>query len=385
MRLIARTLQIAESPIGTAHALLKGYQGLRPILDLSQGTPNYAPATAISNHVAAVAHASDGGDYTARPGLDKLRRLVAAEVSEDYRGDVRADQVLITGGCNQAFCCAISALADSGDEVILAAPFYFNHDMWMRLDHITPVYLQPGPGFIPDPEAADRLVTNRTRAIVLVTPGNPTGITIPPEIIHRFATMAAEHKIVLILDETYRVFRAVDEPPHRLFSRPSWEESVVSLHSFSKEFAIPGYRTGAAIAHPSLIVEMTKPFECMAICAPRLGQEAVIAGLTFAKDWRRDRVEEIRARQRRFEAVLETRPGGFELCASGAFYGWVKYPALGLSANEVVRKLAIDHGVLALSGNIFTPSDSQYLRFSFGNVSVTEIDELGERLRAFEY
>lgn len=383
MRLIPRTLDLIPSPIGFAHDLVRQYQGNRRVFDLTQGTPGYATAPVIANHIAEVARDFDGGRYTPRPGLDRLRTLVADEISDAYAGNVSADQVLITAGCNQAFCCAVSALAESGDEVILPVPYYFNHDMWLRLDHVSPVYLHSAPDFVPNPEVAEALITNETKAIVLVTPGNPTGLTIPPSVIHRFGDLAKKHNIMLILDETYRVFRTVEEPAHRLFEGLSWADTVVSLHSFSKEFAIPGHRVGAAIAHRDLIIEMMKLFECMSICAPRLGQEAVIAGLTSAKDWRHSKVLEIREKQFRFESVLGTRPGGFELCASGAFYGWVKHPAVGESTNQVVRRLLLEHGVLVLAGNIFTPTDTQYLRFSFGNLSTSEIDELGERLREF--
>lgn len=353
------------------------------MLDLSQGTPNYATAPVIANHVAKVACTPEGSKYTSRPGLDKLRELVADEISQSYVGTVTPDQVLITAGCNQAFCLTVSALADCGDEVILPVPYYFNHDMWLRLDRISPVYLHSAPHFVPDPDAAKALITNKTRAIVLVTPGNPTGLTIPPSVIHAFADLAKKHNIMLILDETYRVFRTTDEPAHELFGQRFWGDSVVSLHSFSKEFAIPGHRVGAAIAHRDLIIEMMKLFDCISICAPRLGQEAVIVALTIAKDWRRDRVLEIRKKQSRFESVFASQPGGFELCTAGAFYGWARHPAVGKATDQVVRRLLFEHGILVLPGTIFTPADDQYLRFSFGNLSISEIDELKVRLDEF--
>jgi len=383
MRLIPRTLDQIQSPIDSADALKRQYQGHRPLLDLSQGEPNYPTAPVIANHIAKVACDPDGGRYTPRPGLDKLRKLVADEISQAYGGIVTPDQVLITAGCNQAFCLAVSALADCGDEVVLPVPYYFNHNMWLRLDRISPVYLYSAPSFIPDPDAAEALITEKTKAIVLVTPGNPTGLTIPPSVLHAFAEFAKKHDIMLILDETYRVFRAVDEPPHRLFERRFWEDSLVSLHSFSKEFAIPGHRVGAAIGHPDLIVEMGKLFDCIAICAPRLGQEAAIAALTSAKDWRHDRVLEMRERQARFESVLANRPGGFELCTAGAFYGWVRHPVVGEASDQVVRRLLLELGILVLPGTVFTPVDDRYLRFSFAHLSISEIDELGVRLSEF--
>ena len=99
--------------------------------------------------------------------------------------------------------------------------------------------------FVPDPAEAKKLITERTRAIVLVTPGNPTGVTIAPATIQAFFELAQEHDIALIVDETYRNFRPSQEAPHPLYNQPAWEETAIFLHSFSKDLAIPGYRVGA--------------------------------------------------------------------------------------------------------------------------------------------
>src|SRR5438093_600024 len=110
MRLISRTLSQIQSPIGSLADLLRDYKATRPMLDCSQGAPSYATAPEIAARVAEVAASLDGGKYTTRPGLDRLRSLIADEISEAYGGSVRADNVLVTAGCNQAFCLAVSAL-----------------------------------------------------------------------------------------------------------------------------------------------------------------------------------------------------------------------------------------------------------------------------------
>jgi aspartate/methionine/tyrosine aminotransferase len=382
MRFIARTLNEAKSPISTAEYLSAQYKGNRSLLDMSQGAPNYPTAPAIAEHIAKTALAPDGNMYTARAGLKKLRQLVANELSVAYGGAITYDQVLITAGCNQAFCIAVSALADSGDEVILSVPYYFNHNMWLRLDRLSPVYLETAPHFIPDPHLAEAMITSRTRAIILVTPGNPTGVTVPPEVIEEFAELAKRHHIVLILDETYRAFRTSDEPPHNLFKLPGWTDVVISLHSFSKEFAIPGCRVGAAVCSAKLIVEMMKLSDCISICAPRLGQEAAIAALTQATDWRHEQAQKLREKMSYFQSMMTTnRPGGFELCSVGAFYGWVRHPFLGKPTADVAQSLLAEHAIAALPGTVFTPMDDRYLRFSYSNLSIQEIDDLGERLR----
>ena len=166
MRLISRTLDQIPSPISSADDLLRQYQGGRPVLDCSQGAPAYPTAPEIAARIASVAASPDGGKYTTRPGLYRLRELLAAEISEAYCGTVNPEQVLITAGCNEAFCVTVSTLADHGDSIILTVPYYFNHDMWLRLDRMSPIYLPCTSQCLPDPAVAAGLITESTRAIV---------------------------------------------------------------------------------------------------------------------------------------------------------------------------------------------------------------------------
>ena len=122
------------------------------------------------------------------------------------------------------------------------------------------------------------LLAGSTTAIVLVSPGNPTGITIPPERIVEFAELAKAHDLAFIIDETYRSFRPTETAAHPLFGDPTWRDTVISLHSFSKDLAIPGYRVGAVVAGEPARLEALKILDCVAICAPPIGQIACIAG-----------------------------------------------------------------------------------------------------------
>ncbi|HMG61343.1 MAG TPA: aminotransferase class I/II-fold pyridoxal phosphate-dependent enzyme, partial [Streptosporangiaceae bacterium] len=259
-----------DSPMGAAYALLAGRSGERALLDLAQAAPSYPPAAEMIEHVASVAREPDGAAYVPSPGLPRLREAFADDLSRSYGSPVTAGQMVITAGCNQAFCLVAQALAEPGDEVIETLPYYFNYDMWLRMNGVVPRYLEPGPDLVPDPEAAEALITPRTRAIVLITPGNPSGVTIPPDVLAGFCEVARRHGIALILDETYRSFRGTAEPAHELFADPDWGRTLVSLHSFSKDLAIPGYRVGAVVAAPELNREVMKLLDCVAICAPRV-------------------------------------------------------------------------------------------------------------------
>jgi aspartate/methionine/tyrosine aminotransferase len=380
VRLNPRTARAIDSPIGAAYALLDNRTNERELLDLAQAAPQYLPAPEVVEHVVAIARHRRGADYGEIPGLPHLRELFAAELSTAYRGSVRAENVVVTAGCNQAFCFVASALAGPGDEVVLTLPYYFNHDMWLRLNGIVPVYLDPEPNFSPTAAAAEAVITPRTRAIVLVSPGNPSGVTVDPQRIVELAEVAGRHGVALVLDETYRSFRDSDQPAHPLFADPDWTQTLVSLHSFSKDFAIPGYRVGAIVASTQLNREVTKLADCVAICAPRIGQEAAWAGLTWAQQWRRERAREVADRRQWFAAMMADRPGGFELLSVGGFFGWVRHPFTGRSTQDVVRELAIRFDTLVIPGTAFLPDDREALRVSVSNADRDALADLAGRL-----
>ena len=387
MRLDPTTAAGIDSPMGAAQALLAehavfGDDVERPLLDLSQAAPPWPPAPEVVERIVEVATAPDGAGYTPVPGIPPLRRAIADELSRDYAGTVDTPDVVVTAGCNQAFSLAAAALAGPGDEIITPLPYYFNHDMWLRMRGVRPVYLDPDAGLVPRAADAEPLVTPRPRAIVLVTPGNPSGVTIPPAEIAAFAALARRHDIALILDETYRTFRDTRRPAHPLFADPTWRSTLVSLHSYSKDLAIPGYRVGCVVAAPELNREVLKLMDCVAICSPRIGQEAALAGLTRAGAWRTERAAEIAQRRNRLGEVLAARPGGFETVSLGGFFAWVRHPFTDRPTSEVVRDLLLKHDTLVIPGTAFLPDDRRMLRISVGRIDEAGAATLARRLAA---
>lgn len=373
---------VGSSPITAVYAALRGHRPRSAVLDLAQAAPSYPPPPVVVERIVATARSADGGAYTDVPGLPALRAAFAADLGDSHGGAVDPEDVVVTAGCNQAFCLAVSALAEPGSEVIVPLPYYFNHDMWLRLNGIRPVYLEPGAGLVPRAEAAASLITPRTRAILLVTPGNPTGVAVPPEEIQEFARVARRHHLALLLDETYRLFHDGTEPAHGLYAG-DWRDTVVGLYSFSKELAIPGYRVGAVAAAPAFNNHIQKLLDCVAVCAPRIGQEAALAGLTGAREWRAARVREVARRRAAFREVMAGRPGGFELLSCGGFFGWLRHPATGVATEDVVRELALVHDTILMPGTAFTPEDRGMIRVSIGNCEPESIEELARRFADF--
>lgn len=379
MRFATRTTALIHSPIGAALDLLDDRRDERPLLNLSQAAPSFPPPPAIASRIAVAASEPDGARYTLQPGIPSVRAAIADDLACAYDAELAADDVVITAGCNQAFCAVVDALAGPGDNVVLVVPFYFNHDMWLRVEGIEPRYVHPAEGLIPTGAELDAAIDERTRAVTIVTPGNPGGAVVGPDRIGEIADLCAARDVALILDETYRSYRGTTAPAHRLFERHDWRETVVSLHSFSKDLAIPGYRVGAIVGGRALQAEALKVLDCVTICAPSLGQLAVETGLRECGDWRRDQADRIFGLQQSFEAVMADRPGGFELLGAGAYFGWVAHHR-DRSTETVVRDLVRDHSVLTIPGTAFTPADEGMVRFSFANLEPDDVPELGHRL-----
>jgi aspartate/methionine/tyrosine aminotransferase len=374
-----------DPPIAEAHSWIAGrsFSAEKPLLDLAQGVPSYPPPEAIRRHVAERAALFETAQYTAIEGIPALRESLAAHVAERYRGYVAAENMLITAGCNQAFCLAVQALARAGDAVMLPVPYYFNHQMWLEIQGITAIHLpfrQDRAG-VPDPDEAAALLTPETKAIVLVTPSNPTGAVYPPAVIDQFRDLAEERGIALIVDETYRDF-LVDEngPPHNLIKSDGWDETVVQLYSFSKSFSLTGYRVGAITASARVIATIAKVMDTVQICTPRISQDAALFGLQNCWPWVAEKRAMLAAREAALKTVFRDNDLGYRLISAGGYFAYIRHPFEQLSAKEVARSLAEEHNILCLPGSFFGPGQERFLRFAFANAEVEEIRALAERL-----
>lgn len=376
-----------DPPIAEAHSWIAGreFPEDKPLLDLAQGVPSYPPPEEIRAYVAERAALFETAQYTAIAGIPELREALAVHVGERYGGHVAAENMLISAGCNQAFCLAVQALARAGDAVMLPVPYYFNHQMWLEICGITPIHLpfRHDRAGVPDPEQAATLLTPNTRAIVLVSPSNPTGAIYPPEVITQFRNLAAERGIALILDETYRDF--LDDakgPPHHLIQDEGWDETLVQLYSFSKSFSLTGYRVGAVTASARVIAAVAKVMDTIQICTPRISQDAALYGLRHCWPWVAEKRDMLAGREGALRKVFAENDLGYELISAGGYFAYIRHPFEHLSAKEVARSLADEQNVLCLPGSFFGPGQERFLRFAFANAEEADIAMLAERLQA---
>jgi aspartate/methionine/tyrosine aminotransferase len=372
-------------PIPEAKAWLSAYDGRRGrAIDLSQAVPGEPPPEGMLAALARAASDPASAAYGPILGDAPLRAGYAAHVATLYGGPVATDSVAITAGCNLAFVVAVMALARAGDAVLLPAPWYFNHAMTLQMLGVEARALpcRAKDGFIPDPDAAERLIDGKVRALVLVTPNNPTGAVIPPDLVARFAALARRKGLWLVLDETYRDFLPEGARPHDLIAEGA-AENLVQLYSFSKAYGIPGHRLGAMLAPPALMPEIGKVLDCLQICAPRVPQAAASWAIEAMAAYRATNRAEIARRGEAFCTAL-SGSNGWRIGALGAYFAYVAHPFAGVPAPAVAERLAKERGVLALPATYFGPGQEGWLRFAVANVGIDAIAELPDRLKGFE-
>ncbi len=376
---------IEAPPIAEAAGWLKpdAFGPEMPPIDVSQAVPGYSPDPGLTAHLAERVGDPKTSVYTDIEGLAGLRAALAAEISDTYGGAVAPDQVMIAAGCNQAFFLSLAALAQAGDQVVMAAPWYFNHRMTADMLGIgvVPLPCRSENGQLPDPAEAAALITPNTRAIVLVTPNNPTGAVYPAETLDAFFDVARAAGVALIIDETYRDFLTPDAArPHGLFERAGWDGTFVHLYSFSKVFCLTGYRVGAVAAAPALIAEIAKVMDCLAICAPHIGQRAALWGIENLAGWRADKRGLMAERTAAFEAALERTNSGYEIVSIGAYFAYLRHPFEDETGHDVARRLAETRNLLCLPGSMFGPGQERMLRFAFANVGAEIMPVIAGRL-----
>jgi aspartate/methionine/tyrosine aminotransferase len=369
-------------PIAEAMSWIKPGQSNRDLMNMCQAVPSYPPADVLQAEIARLAHEPGTGGYTDIFGIAPLRQAYGAHINADYAASIDAASVAITTGCNQAFAAAIMAVAKAGDNVIIPAPYYFNHQMWLTMMGIE---IRGIPAFsdgVAHPLAKDAagLIDSNTRAIVLCTPNNPTGAIYPGSELSAFFDLAQAAGINLIIDETYKDFRADPAPPHGLFSKPNWQTTLIQLYSFSKIYALAGYRLGAMIAGPEIMHEVAKILDCMTICPPQITQRAVLFGLTALDDWKTEKKAVMRGRLEAMRASFETTGLNYKLISSGAYFAYVKHPFSGEASKSVAKRLAAENDILCLPGSMFGPGQENYLRLAFANVDAERMATLAERL-----
>ena len=361
-----------------------------PLINVSQAAPIDPPPVPLREALAdAVLNDAESHLYGAVLGISELREEVADQWSAAYGGGVHADNVGITSGCNQAFCAAISSLCEPGDAVILPAPWYFNHKMWLDMAGIECRVLMCGEDMMPSAQDAAALIDDRVKAIVLVTPNNPSGVEYPPALMNAFFDVAQTAGISLVVDETYRDFHSQTGAPHNLFARADWQDTLIQLYSFSKAYRLTGHRVGAVISSAERLAEMEKFLDTLTICPNQLGQRGALFGMRNLGNWLGGERLEILDRR---ATLIEGFPklDGWTLKGCGAYFAYASHP-FDASSHDVAKALVNKASVLALPGTMFSPTLAEggsghaeaHFRIAFANIDRAGIGTLFDRLSTF--
>ncbi|MGB0960253.1 MAG: aminotransferase [Halocynthiibacter sp.] len=360
----------------------------RPLLNVSQAAPTAPPPIGLRQAIADAALSQDETHlYGAVLGRPDLRARFAQVTNSHFKtSTLTADHVAITAGCNQAFAAATAALAEAGDEILIPTPWYFNHNMWLDMQGIKTVALPTGDTLVPSIDVAKARITDKTRAILLVTPNNPGGVEYPPALIDAFFELCKAHGIALIIDETYRDFAQSAAPAHHLFDRSDWQETLIQLYSFSKAYRLTGHRVGVIMAGRQLLPEIEKFLDTVTICPNQLGQIGALWGLNNLKDWKASERDEILARR---QAMIDgfAQVPDWNLLGCGAYFAYVQHPFKAPS-EEIAKGLLKDQSILMLPGTMFKPATdptgARELRIAFANIDLSQIAIFFERLKAFQ-
>jgi aspartate/methionine/tyrosine aminotransferase len=373
----------AEPAILEARSWLAGYNGsLGSPIDLSQAAPPYAANNELLERISSAAADPETARYGPVRGELDLRVAYRDHLQEIYGGYYTPESVTITAGCNQAFFIAAMTLLRRGDAVLLPKPWYFNHKMtfdMLGID-VCPLECDRHAGYVPDADEAEASMGGRVRAVVLVTPNNPTGAEYPSELIERFHALCQRKGAWLLIDETYRDFRRRPGPTHAA-AQQSWPEGVVGLYSFSKGYAVPGHRLGAIMAPPSLGPEILKVQDCVQICAGRAIQIAMTWGIENLASWRSARREDVFSASETLAKAL--RGTGWEIDGSGAYFAYVRHPYPDRPSADVAAELARQTGILTIPGTSFGPGQDAHVRLSFPSLTPDLGKEVRRRLMWF--
>jgi len=323
--------------------------------------------------------------YTPNAGFADLREALAKKLVNFNHITSKPEEVLVTSGGTQALFTAFYTLMNPGDELIVPDPGFLIYGSQVILAGGNPVFLpiREKNNFQIDPDELKKLITTKTKAILLNSPSNPTGMIIKKEVLEEIAFIAKENDLFVISDELYEDILFDGREHLSIASFPEMKERTISIFGFSKSYAMTGWRIAYLTCPEFLIKEMIKIQQNTAVCPNSVTQRAVLHGLQNPQETKTS-IERMRAAyQERRDVILKglNEIDGFEcLTPEGAFYAFPNITRTGTSSDDLSIYLLDKCGVVAVPGNAFGQYGEGYLRFSFAT-SVDMIKKGIERIK----
>ena len=372
MRSLTRMEAVQTPIIPVIGAMIRETPGT---ISLGQGVVHYGPPPAAIEAARRALGERSTSEYQPVPGLPQLVERVAAKLAAENGIDVRRGlRVMVTAGGNMAFCHAIDAITVPGDEIVLNVPFYFNHEMAIRIAGCVPVCVATDAAFQLRIDALRAAITSRTRAIVTVTPNNPSGAVYGEESLRAVNALCRERGIYHIADEPYEYFTYGSARHFSPGSIDGAEEHTISLYSLSKAYGFAGWRVGY-MAYPQRLEEaMAKIQDTVLICPPVASQIAAKAALDAGRPYCEPHVRELAAIRDIVLSELSALAPLVRATADGAFYCFVKVDT-PMDPMTIAERLIREHRVAVLPGTTFGMDDRCYLRIAYGALQKATVTE----------
>jgi aminotransferase len=382
-RISDRVMQIQKSAI---HEMTRLSKEVEDVAFLSWAKPTSdTPEHIKEGAISAIKNGLVGG-YSENSGLLELREEIVKKLKRDNNIDANVSQVLVTVGAVEGLSSAVMALIDPGDEVIFPSPTYSTHIQQVIIASGRPVLVPTieEEGFIWDINGIKDAITPRTKAIMYCSPSNPTGTVFSEKQLRQLAELALENNLMVITDEAYEYFTFDGHKHFSIASIPTMRKNVVSCYTFTKTYAMTGWRIGYLHADEELIPQITKAHIAFAICAPVVSQFAALAALKGSQSCVSKFKEHYLSARNLMCKRLDSLGSVFEYWKPNGSY--LMFPRIllkeGKDSTTFCKKLLKEAKVSTTPGIAFGPTGEGHLRLSFC-VSEEEINKAFDRMEAY--
>lgn len=352
------------------------------VISLGVGEPDFV--TSWSVREAAILSLEQGyTSYTANAGLLELREEISAYMNRAFRVEYSAkDEIIVTVGASQALDIALRAIVDPGDEVVVVEPSFVSYAPLVALAGGKPVIVHTEKAHDFKVQVADleKALTNKTKAILLCSPNNPTGTMLNRQDLEAIAEFVKKHDLLVLADEIYAEL-VYDENYVSMASLDGMKERTILINGFSKGFAMTGWRLGFVCAPYEISKAMLKIHQYAMMCAPTMAQYAAVEALKNGND---DVIEMRNSyRRRRNYFVQSLNEIGLDChIPGGAFYAFPSVKSTGLTSEEFAERLLLEEKVAVVPGNAFGESGEGHIRCSYAS-SMAQLQEAVKRMKKF--
>ena len=326
-------------------------------------TPEYIKKAAIES--------LNNGDvfYTSNYGTMELRQAIADKLKKQNNVDYKASEILVTAGLSEAVFAVLATILEEGDEILVPDPVWLNYINVPNMLNAVPVTyeLKEENGYQLDLDEIRSKITAKTRAIVIVTPNNPTGGVLSLETLQGLAAIAIEHDLLVISDEVYERLIYDGEKHISIASLPGMKERTFTMNGMSKAYSMTGWRLGYVAAPEDYIPAINKFHQHNTTCAVSFGQSAAVVALRDEGEEVNEMVKEYQRRRDYAVKAINEIDGLSCLCPKGAFYIFINCKALGKKSAELADYLLENAKIALVPGDVFGPGGEGYLRMSFAN------------------